>query len=401
MTAYDVITVGGGLGGAALAKTMADRGARVLVLERTREFRDRVRGEVLVPWGCIEAERLGLYDLLHDSIGHELPVWKSELLGIPMFERDLRTTMRSRRPVITYFHPAMQRCLLGNAEDAGAVVRRGVVVKGVRSGTVLTVRYDCGGRVEEASARLVVGADGRGSSVRRWGGFETQTDPRQRLFAGVLMDNLPAPEDTLHSRFNPNDGLMSWLFPQGDGRVRAYVGSHADSDVGRLQGGASMTRFVDLSVGLGVPKDYFEHAEAAGPLASFDATDSWVEHPFRDGVALIGDAAATSDPTWGQGMSLALRDVRVLADALAKDDDWDRAGHAYADAHDEAYHASRTTDGWYTDLLLGVGPEADRRRERALPLLADDPTRVPDTPFDGPEIIPDEEARRRFFGEDV
>src|SRR3989442_15175364 len=40
---YDIITVGGGLGGSTLAKVMAERGARVLVLERERQFRDRVR----------------------------------------------------------------------------------------------------------------------------------------------------------------------------------------------------------------------------------------------------------------------------------------------------------------------------------------------------------------------
>ena len=72
MTAYDydVITIGGGLGGTALAKTLSERGHRVLVLERTTEFTDRVRGEVLVPWGCAEAAKLGLYDLLHDRCAH-------------------------------------------------------------------------------------------------------------------------------------------------------------------------------------------------------------------------------------------------------------------------------------------------------------------------------------------
>ena len=42
---YDIITVGGGLGGATLAKAMAAQGARVLVLEREVHFKDRVRGE--------------------------------------------------------------------------------------------------------------------------------------------------------------------------------------------------------------------------------------------------------------------------------------------------------------------------------------------------------------------
>ena len=42
---YDVVTVGGGLGGAAVAAVMAKAGARVLVVERETRFQDRVRGE--------------------------------------------------------------------------------------------------------------------------------------------------------------------------------------------------------------------------------------------------------------------------------------------------------------------------------------------------------------------
>ena len=46
---HDVVVIGGGIGGAALAKRMAASGASVLVLERESEFRDRVRGEWLAP----------------------------------------------------------------------------------------------------------------------------------------------------------------------------------------------------------------------------------------------------------------------------------------------------------------------------------------------------------------
>ena len=42
-TDYDIITVGGGLGGAALAKAMAEQGYRVLVVEREEQFKDRGR----------------------------------------------------------------------------------------------------------------------------------------------------------------------------------------------------------------------------------------------------------------------------------------------------------------------------------------------------------------------
>src|ERR1700745_1536912 len=77
---YDIITVGGGLGGATLAKAMAQHGVRVLVLEREQQFKDRVRGELMVPWGVAEARTLGLYALLRDTCGHEVP-WFDTYLG--------------------------------------------------------------------------------------------------------------------------------------------------------------------------------------------------------------------------------------------------------------------------------------------------------------------------------
>jgi 2-polyprenyl-6-methoxyphenol hydroxylase-like FAD-dependent oxidoreductase len=64
---YDIVIGGGGLGGSALAKVMAENGKRTLVLEKETQFRDRVRGEGLVPWGGAEAEQLGCYRLLCDS----------------------------------------------------------------------------------------------------------------------------------------------------------------------------------------------------------------------------------------------------------------------------------------------------------------------------------------------
>ncbi len=48
-TQYDIITIGGGLGSSALAKSMAERGRRVLVLERERQLKDRIRGEYMTP----------------------------------------------------------------------------------------------------------------------------------------------------------------------------------------------------------------------------------------------------------------------------------------------------------------------------------------------------------------
>jgi len=68
---YDAVIVGGGLAGSSLAARLAKHGKRVLVLERTRQFRDRVRGEGMHSWGVPELRALGLYDRLMETCAHE------------------------------------------------------------------------------------------------------------------------------------------------------------------------------------------------------------------------------------------------------------------------------------------------------------------------------------------
>ena len=60
MADYDLIVVGGGIGGSTLAEVMARAGRSVLVLEQSEVFEDRVRGEWIAPWGVKEVQRLGL-----------------------------------------------------------------------------------------------------------------------------------------------------------------------------------------------------------------------------------------------------------------------------------------------------------------------------------------------------
>jgi 2-polyprenyl-6-methoxyphenol hydroxylase-like FAD-dependent oxidoreductase len=89
--AYDVITIGGGLAGAALAKRLAEHG--VDVFEREVAFRDRVRGEQMHCWGVAEARTLGLYELLLETCGHEVRYWSDQLVGFSEFgRRDLVKT---------------------------------------------------------------------------------------------------------------------------------------------------------------------------------------------------------------------------------------------------------------------------------------------------------------------
>ena len=395
---YDIVTIGGGLGGAALATAMARNGASVLVLERETKFKDRVRGEGMSPWGAAEARALGLYDLLL-STGNELHWWDFYFSSQRAFHRDLVGTTPQHCSMLTFFHPDMQEVLLQAALEAGADVRRNAVVRSVVPGCPARVIYEQDGSTSEVDCRLAVGADGRGSLVRRWAGFEVQKEPDFLFVTGLLLDGVQADDHTLRMDMNLGTGIMSFMNPQGQGRVRAYLVSRKNAGL-RLQGATDAPRFFQESLLTGVPHEVLDNAQAAGPIATFDGADAWVDHPYAGGVALIGDAAATSDPSWGQGLSLTVRDVRVLRDALLADDDWDRAGHAYAQEHDRYYGVSRTVNTWLSEFFYTPGAEADAIRARALPLLAEDASRIPDANFSGPDMELDDTTRRRMFGEE-
>jgi menaquinone-9 beta-reductase len=390
---YDIITIGGGIAASSLAKAMAERGAKVLVLERETQFKDRVRGEAIVSWGVAEANELGISDLLKEKCSHEVPFVEA---GTGL--RDLRTTTVQKQPILSFPHQAMQETLLAAAENAGAEVRRGVSVEQIESGAEPAVVVAGNGH-ERISARLVVAADGRGSAARKWTGFPICDQSNDYYMAGVLLTNVNAPADTMYAVFNPEVGMWAALIPQGDSHSRAYF-VYPKTTGYRIQGESMLGLFVSESAKAYPPiADYCAEAKCIGPLASFDVSDTWVELPYRDGVALLGDAAATTDPTYGQGLSFALRGARVLRDELTSNSDWDVAGHRYAEDHRRSFHACHEVEKWVRTLFQDTSPEAAASRAKALPRIAEDPTRVPDHIFSGPDLPFDEQVRARFFGE--
>jgi 2-polyprenyl-6-methoxyphenol hydroxylase-like FAD-dependent oxidoreductase len=390
---YDIITIGGGIAASSLARAMAERGARVLVLEREKQFKDRVRGEAVVSWGVAEANALAICSLLKETCAHEVP-YVEPGSGL----RDLRATTLQQLPLLSFPHQVMQETLLVAAENAGAEVRRGVSVEHIECGAKPAVVLNGHGQ-ERISARLVVAADGRGSAARKWAGFPICEQNNDYYMAGVLLTNVYTSTETMHAVFNPDLGTWTGLIPQADDQFRAYF-VYPKTMGPRLQGESMLGLFVRESAkGYAPMADYCADAKSIGPLASFDASDTWVEHPYRDGVALVGDAAATTDPTYGQGLSFALRAARVLRDELTKSSDWEAAGHRYAEQHQRSFRACHMVEGWVRTLFQDPSPEAAALRARAMPRIAEDPTRVPDHIFSGPDLPLNEHVRARLFGE--
>lgn len=393
---YDLVVVGGGLAGSALAKQLADRGAAVLVLERERQFRDRVRGEAIQPWGIAEARSLGLYKLLLSTCAQEARWLAGYAGGTLVGRRDLVATTSSRAGFLDFYHPDMQEVLLSYAEKAGARIWRGATVTEVTPGSPPRVSVQRDGHQSTIQARLVVGADGRESKTRRWGRFALHRDPPRLLVAGALLAGMSAPEDTIQIFGVPTFDRGVLYFPLSQQRGRVYFITARRAEDGRLNGARQKRAFVDRCLECGLPAAWFSHGELAGPLATFEGAEAWAEHPYRDGVVLVGDAAAACDPSFGCGLALSLRDVRVLRDLLLATDDWDAAAHEYAEEHDKYFRRLHTIEAWLTEVRYTPGPEADRTRAHALPNIA--AGLGPDLVGRGPDNPVDEAARLEFLG---
>lgn len=390
---YDVAIVGGGIAGSALAIALADEGARVLVAERTEEFEDRVRGEWLAPWGAAEARMLGLMPAFEEAGAHALP-FNISRSGKP---RKLRTAEGD--VPLAFHHVELQEALLRAASARGVAVERPVTVDRVRGGARPGFRISRGGSSCQIDARLVVGAEGRSSLVRKRLKRPDYEHRSERLLAGVRVSGLGGAEDTGHFLIREDAEGLAMVYPQGGGYGRAYV-VLPGSSAADFTGEDGFRRFVDFSLDSGISEEVMGNVQAEGPLAVFTSSDRWVKTPYRDGLAVVGDAAGVSDPTWGMGISLALRDARTMATALRESEDPQFAAARYARLRDRYYEVIRTVENWQSQLLFTPGTAAAERRRHAVAGWSEDGTRVPDLNGIGPDADISEEGRMRFFGED-
>ena len=368
----DVLVAGGGLAGSALALVLGRVGMTVAVVERERVFRDRIRGEVLHPWGVAEAHELGLAEPLLRTCAREMPMLKGHVGGNGGPARDTRAIGPHRRPSVTFPHPAMQETLLAEAGEV-ATVWRGATLTRLEPGSPPIATLSVDGAERRVRARLVVGADGRDSGVARVLDLERRRDAEDLITSGMLVECDGLPGESVHVHRDPRGGRMAILLSPAPGLQRVYLIYRHDALPRRLSGERDLGEALRHLAEIGVPGEHLAGARLRGPYASFDGAHRWITTPYRDGVVLIGDAAGVSDPAWGCGLSRTLRDVRLLRDALLADDDWVTAAHDYALRHDDAFLRLRRVERIYAELFMACGEEADEVRGRLGPVLAEHP----------------------------
>lgn len=392
----DIVIVGGGIGGGALASVLARDGIKIIVLERETVFPDRVRGEWIAPLGVAEAKRLDLLNLLREHGGLCISrnvlydeIWPSD--AAEQHAMDM-TVMHPEAPgALCIGHPLMCNILHDTAVKCGVRFIRGVEHIEVTPGARPVVSFVHDGVTTTLSPRLVIGADGRNSQVRKRLEFRVEADPPHSIICGMLVANVPDwPRDV--QAIGTEDRLHYLVFPQGKDLVRLYA-CYDFADRARFAGPdkqAQMLRAFRLSclplgksIAAGTP---------IGPLNGVSNEDHWIDDPTAPGVVLIGDAAGHNDPITGQGVSITLRDVRLMRDILLSGDGgWSQSDFApYVEERRERMRRLRIAARLARQLRVEFGPDAKARRARVTMRAAERRLSPYPAVLVGPERLPPE-----------
>jgi 2-polyprenyl-6-methoxyphenol hydroxylase-like FAD-dependent oxidoreductase len=392
----EIVIVGGGVGGGTLATGLARNGIDVVVLERETIYPDRVRGEFIAPWGVAEFKRLGLLDLLYENgaIHTKRNVPYDENLSPEQAEQrtlDL-TKMHPEAPgPICIGHPSMCNAFAESALAAGAVVLKGVRDIDCVQGNSPLVSCSHEGKKLELKPRLIIGADGRNSIVRKQLGFRTEADEPHNLLGGMLVANVPDWPREMQA-IGTEDRLHYLIFPQGKDLVRLYA-CYDFADKARFTGPGKQDRALQAFRLNCLPlADAILAGTPIGPFYSYSNEDHWVDDPTAPGVVLIGDAAGHNDPVTGQGVSITARDVRVVSDILLSNKrSWTQDDFApYIEERRERMRRLRIAGRLAAKVRVEFGTDARTRRMRVAQRFAAGQLSPLPATLIGPERLPAE-----------
>ena len=296
-----------------LGLLLARAGVEVLVLEKHADFLRDFRGDTIHPSTLEVMHELGLVEKLL-----ALPHQKIPRFAAKFGERDLVIADLSRLPTHCRFIAMMPQwdfldfLAREAARYPGFRLRMRAEVTGLieRNGNIAGVQ----GKDFAVQASLVIGADGRHSTVRAAAGLQSEE-------YGVPMDvfwfrlgrRAGDPETTM-ATFGPGHILV--LLNRGDYWQCGYVIGKGAAEEVRARGLAALRASIaKLLPFLGDRIDELADWEQLKLLTvRVDRLQRW----YRPGLLCIGDAAHAMSPVGGVGINLAIQDAVAAANELAE-----------------------------------------------------------------------------------
>ncbi|MEW6730278.1 MAG: NAD(P)/FAD-dependent oxidoreductase [Acidobacteriota bacterium] len=301
----DIVIVGGGPAGLAVAIEAASRGFVTLVLERSATIPDKACGEGLMPAGVRLLEKLGARHLLD-------PNEYTPFIGIRYLQEDGSSVEARFRAGegLGIRRIALVDALTKRAREVGAEVRQGCIVKGYHNTNNAVVVTTNSGAL---TARLLVAADGLGSPLRRAAGLDLPpTEPRR--FGLRRHFHLSAWSPFVEVYWAK--GVEAYITPSGRSRVGIAFLWNAAQIKGHITFETLLANFPMLATRL-TEATPDSQTRGAGPFARTARAH------IADRFVLIGDAAGYVDAITGEGISLAFACAaalgRLLPDVLAQD----------------------------------------------------------------------------------
>jgi menaquinone-9 beta-reductase len=326
---YDVVIVGARCAGAATAMLLARRGFRVLAIDRGRYGSDTVSTHALMRAGVVQLSRWGVLDGIKAA---GTPVIRStsfhygdEVVEVQIKpQNDVDGLYGPRRTVI-------DRVLVDAARRAGAEIAFEThLIDLVRadSGRVCGVRLR-DGRAQErhVSAALVIGADGVRSTVARLVGAGCYRTGRHAT--GVIFTYwADTGFDGYHWYYQT--GVSAGAIPTNGGHTCIFASVPKSRFHETLRRGADAGyRQVMRECGSDLAA-IVERSERVEKYRAFAGEVGFFRQSFGPGWALVGDAGYFKDPLTAHGITDALIDAELLAQAAAAGTETAFAGYQSA-----------------------------------------------------------------------
>lgn len=305
----NVLVVGGGAAGAAVAILLAEGGVTVELVDLKPDVAVLGSGITLQGNALRVLRQLGVWEKIKaegyefDTLGLRAPDPAGTLIAELT---DIRTGGEDLPATLGMYRPALAKILIERAREAGVTVRFNTRPASLDD---LTAKHD-----------LVIGADGLRSWTRRQLGIDVEPQP---VGMGIWRTFTKRPASvTRTDLFYGGPAYIAGYCPTGEDTLYAYLVEDVQDRAG-LSPEEALATMRELAGAYHGPWDEIRENLTDPARVNYTAFESHViDGPWNRGnVVLIGDAAHSCPPTLAQGAAQALEDASVLAELLLRDDE--------------------------------------------------------------------------------